>query len=90
MSPPDEDRLPAELVTERERDDRFRPVGRRPRSPRLYARRAAARDPPDRVFDGGGVVGFEFIQWGDKAPGWHIIMAWIAEPWRRKGVLSRR
>ena len=37
-----------------------------------------------------GVAGFEFVNWSNKAPGWHMVMVWIAEPWRRKGVLSRR
>jgi hypothetical protein len=40
-----------------------------------------------------GVVGFTFIKgWKDDAlpPGWHLFMAWVADAWRRKGVMSRR
>jgi hypothetical protein len=37
-----------------------------------------------------GAVGFEWIIWGKTPPGWHRNFAWIAEPRRRQGVLSRR
>ena len=38
-----------------------------------------------------GVVSFAWMRWTDGTPhGWRMLMAWIAEPWRRKGLLSRR
>ena len=37
-----------------------------------------------------GVVGFTFIKWSDAPPGWHMFMAWVADGWRRQGVMSRR
>jgi hypothetical protein len=37
-----------------------------------------------------GAAGFAYTYWADAPPGWHLNFAWIAEPWRRKGVMSRR
>jgi hypothetical protein len=38
-----------------------------------------------------GVVSFAWMRWTDGTPhGWRMLMAWIAEPRRRKGVLSKR
>jgi hypothetical protein len=37
-----------------------------------------------------GAVSFRWMRWTDAPDEWRILMAWIAEPWRRKGVLSRR
>jgi hypothetical protein len=37
-----------------------------------------------------GVVGFTFTNWENRAPGWHMFMAWLAPDWRRKGLMSRR
>jgi hypothetical protein len=37
-----------------------------------------------------GAVGFEYVTWTNTPPGWHLNFAWIAPPWRRKGVMSRR
>jgi hypothetical protein len=37
-----------------------------------------------------GAAGFEHVTWTDAPPGWHLNFAWIAEPCRRKGVMSKR
>jgi zinc-finger of acetyl-transferase ESCO len=45
-----------------------------------------------------GAVSFSWIDWpsagamaeGSPASGWHMFFAWVADDWRRKGVMSRR
>ena len=37
-----------------------------------------------------GVAGFSRIIWSDRDPGWHMLFAWIADEWRRRGVMSSR
>jgi len=37
-----------------------------------------------------GAVGFEHVTWTNGPPSWHLNFAWIAPPWRRKGVMARR
>jgi hypothetical protein len=37
-----------------------------------------------------GAVSFEYLIWTNAPPDWHLNFAWIAPPWRRKGVMSRR
>jgi hypothetical protein len=37
-----------------------------------------------------GAVGFSWINWSDCEPGWHMNFAWVADSWRRQGVLTRR
>jgi hypothetical protein len=37
-----------------------------------------------------GAAAFSFMAWENHPPGWHMNFVWIAEPWRRRGQLSRR
>jgi len=40
-----------------------------------------------------GVVSFSWVDWqnpGEPAPGWHMCMAWVADSWRRRGVMTHR
>jgi zinc-finger of acetyl-transferase ESCO len=37
-----------------------------------------------------GAVSFEYVNWTNAPPGWHLNFAWIAPPWRLKGVMARR
>ena len=37
-----------------------------------------------------GVVGFVWASWSNAPAGWHMFMAWVADEWQRKGVMSRR
>ena len=37
-----------------------------------------------------GAVGFVWKKWSDAEPGWHVNFAWIADEWRREGVMTRR
>ena len=33
-------------------------------------------------------VSFEYVTWTNTPAGWHLNFAWIAPPWRRKGVIG--
>jgi hypothetical protein len=37
-----------------------------------------------------GAVGFVWTIWSGSPAGWHMFFAWVAEPWRCQGVMSRR
>lgn len=37
-----------------------------------------------------GIAAFVWTEWKSHAPGWHMFMAWVADDWRRKGVMTRR
>jgi hypothetical protein len=37
-----------------------------------------------------GAVAFSWIDWLNRNPGWQLQFAWIADQWRRTGVMSRR
>ena len=37
-----------------------------------------------------GAVSFHYVTWTDEPAGWHLNFAWVAPPWRRKGVLTKR
>jgi hypothetical protein len=37
-----------------------------------------------------GAAGFVFVNWENRPPGWHMFLAWVADDWRRRGVMSRR
>ena len=37
-----------------------------------------------------GAVSFAWTIWSDAEPDWHMLFAWVADEWRRKGVMSRR
>jgi hypothetical protein len=37
-----------------------------------------------------GAVGFSWTKWKDHTPGWRMNFAWVADDWRRQGVMARR
>jgi hypothetical protein len=37
-----------------------------------------------------GAVSFSWINWSNCEPGWRMNFAWVADEWRRRGVMSRR
>jgi hypothetical protein len=37
-----------------------------------------------------GVIGFDWMDWEDIQHGWHLCFAWIADSYRRKGMLTKR
>jgi hypothetical protein len=37
-----------------------------------------------------GAVAFVWTKWLGRVPGWYMPFAWVADEWRRRGVMSRR
>jgi acetyltransferase (GNAT) family protein len=37
-----------------------------------------------------GVIGFDWMDWNNIRGGWHLCFVWIADAYRRKGILSKR